>query len=51
MLWTWGSGFASASGPGAQVKWETMTAARVLIVEDERLIAQAFGRLVTRLGH
>lgn len=28
-----------------------MTAARVLIVEDERLIARAFGRLVTRLGH
>ena len=28
-----------------------MTTARVLIVEDERLIARAFGRQVTKLGH
>jgi CheY-like chemotaxis protein len=28
-----------------------MTTARVLIVEDEYVIAQAFGRLVTRLGY
>jgi CheY-like chemotaxis protein len=28
-----------------------MTTAGVLIVEDERVIAQAFRRLVTRLGH
>jgi PleD family two-component response regulator len=35
----------------AQVKGETMTTARMLIVEDERLIAQALRRRVVALGY
>jgi ActR/RegA family two-component response regulator len=35
----------------AQAKEETMTTARMLIVEDERLIAQALRRRVVALGY
>jgi CheY-like chemotaxis protein len=43
---------ASPSGrPLTQAKGETVTVARVLIVEDERLIAQALGRRVAALGY
>ncbi len=37
--------------PLVQARGETMTAARILIVEDEHLIAQGLARRVTTLGY
>jgi len=48
-LWTRASRYRQS--PRAQAKGETMTTARMLIVEDECLIAQALRRRVASLGY
>jgi YesN/AraC family two-component response regulator len=42
---------ATAMPPLARARGETMTTARILIVEDEHLIAQGLARRVTALGY